>query len=39
MSEENVERTHRVYGAINRGDLEAMLVLMHPEGEFSLSQA
>ncbi len=34
MSEENVERARRVYDAINRGDLEAGLVLLHPEGEF-----
>ncbi|MDQ3571546.1 MAG: nuclear transport factor 2 family protein [Actinomycetota bacterium] len=34
MSQENVERVHRVYDAINRGDLEAMLALLHPEGEF-----
>ena len=34
MSEENVERTHRFYDAMNRGDLEATLALTHPEGEF-----
>ncbi len=34
MSQENVERTYRVYDAMNRGDLEAGLALTHPEGEF-----
>ena len=33
MSQENVERTHRVYDAMNRGDLEALLALAHPEVE------
>jgi ketosteroid isomerase-like protein len=33
MSQENVERTYRVYDAMNRGDLEAALGLMHPEVE------
>ena len=35
MSEENVRRAHRVYEAMNRGDLEAgMLPFLHPNGEF-----
>ena len=33
MSQENVERTYRMYDAMNRGDLEAVLALTHPEVE------
>jgi ketosteroid isomerase-like protein len=33
MSQENVERTYRVNDAMNRGDLEAVLALTHPEVE------
>jgi ketosteroid isomerase-like protein len=33
MSKENVERAYRVFDAMNRGDLEAALALMHPEVE------
>ena len=33
MSEENVERIYRVYDAMNRGDLEAIVALTHPDVE------
>ena len=35
MSQENVERVHRVYDAFNRRDLDAFLGLMDPEVEFT----
>ncbi len=33
MSQENVERAYQMYDAMNRGDLEAILALTHPEVE------
>jgi ketosteroid isomerase-like protein len=33
MSQENVEIVHRSIDAFNRGDLEAALACLHPEGE------
>jgi ketosteroid isomerase-like protein len=35
MSEENVEAFRRGYAAVNRGDLEGLLVTVHPEVEFT----
>ena len=33
MSQENVERVHRIVDAMNRGDLEGVLAHMHPDVE------
>jgi ketosteroid isomerase-like protein len=35
MSQENVELARAIYAAINRGDLEGFLGLVHPEAEFT----
>lgn len=35
MSQENVERVHQAYDAVNRRDLDALLALMDPEVELT----
>lgn len=35
MPADNLERVHAVFGAIDRGDLEGFLELLHPEVEFT----
>ena len=35
MSEENVEALRRAYAAVNRGDLDGLLVTVHPDVEFT----
>jgi ketosteroid isomerase-like protein len=35
MSQENVETLRRGYEAVNRGDVDGLLVAIHPDVEFT----